>query len=101
MSRYLLERHGQPPLDKVNAHDVVFPVTLLNGQLFVLARMTINDIFNADEYTEKTLKIVRAPFLWDGYTAAHQNHITHRILHICANDAAVAQTAQKFACGLC
>ena len=79
------EHRSQPPLGKVTIGDVVFPVTLSEGQLYILARMTISSILSADEYTEKVLKIKRNPFVWDSYTAAHTRDITHYIPRTCAD----------------
>ena len=82
------EHRSQPPLGKVRPGDVVYPVTLMDGGLYILARMTIDRIIHADEYTA-TLGIVREPFMWDSYTHHHTNSITHQIPRTCADDAAV------------
>ena len=86
---YGVEHRSQPPLGKVSVGDVVFPVTLSEGQLYILARMTISSILSADEYTEEALKITRNPFVWDSYTAAHIRDITHYIPRTCADVAAL------------
>ena len=83
------EHRSQPPLGKVSRGDVVFPVTLSGGQLYVLAKMTIHDIVNADEYMDKVLKLEREPFMWDSYTAQHMQIITHIIPRTCADNAAI------------
>ena len=83
------EHRSQPPLGKVSIGDVIFPVTLSGGQLYVLARMTVSSIQNADEYTEKMLKIKRDPFIWDSYTSVHNNSIAHSIPRTCADTAAI------------
>jgi hypothetical protein len=79
---------SQPPLGKIGVGDVIFPVTLTWGYLYIMGRMTVRKIINADEYT-KHLDIVREPYMWDLYTAKHKDTITHKIPRTCADDAAI------------
>ena len=82
------EHRSQPPLGKVTVGDVVFPVTLNEGQLFVLGRLTISEIRKADEYAENILKIDPNALMWDDYTRIHKDSVTHCIPRTCADDAA-------------
>jgi hypothetical protein len=51
--------------------------------------MTVNEIHNADEYTEKILKIELNPYMWDSYTSKHTHNITHSVPRTCADEATI------------
>jgi hypothetical protein len=84
------EHISQPALGKVGVGDIIYPVTVADGQLYVMARMTVSAIVDADEYTEKTLGLIREPMMWDEYTAKHKAAITHKIPRTCADNAAIS-----------
>jgi len=82
------EHRAQPPLGKVGVGDMIYPVTLSAGVLYIMGRMRVKEIINADEYAAR-LGVFRRPLLWDEYTEKYKDTITHQIPRTCADDAAV------------
>lgn len=88
---------SQPPLGKVGVGDVVFPVTLVNKQLFVLGRMTISEIIDAEDYTQTHVFANGKPFLWEEYNATHKHLIDHTIPRTHATHAAIGEDGASLA----
>jgi len=67
----------------------VYPITIIDGILYILGRVTIEKIVNADEYCYDTLKIVNPDHMWDTYWSKRKNEVTHKIPTTCADYAAL------------
>jgi len=80
---------SQPAFGKVGVGDRVYPITVINGILYVLGRMTIESIMDAEEYLHDTLKIDNPDYMWDTYWSNHKNEVTHKIPTTCADYAAL------------
>ncbi|QDA61219.1 hypothetical protein [Hymenobacter jejuensis] len=81
-----------PPLGRVTVGDIIHPVSIKNGQLFIIGRMRVTSILDAEEYL-KGQNISRFNNeLWD--TSAHkllkQNpELGHRIPRSCIENVAL------------
>ena len=53
---------SQPALGRVGVGDRVYPITVISGTMYLLGRMTINEIVDAEEYLKGTLKLVNPDF---------------------------------------
>lgn len=86
------DHQSQPPLGKVSVGDVIYPVMIEQGKLFVLAGMTVHEIMDADQYLHEKLgfdsKFIKET-LWDSYTFQNAASISHLIPRSCVRDAAV------------
>ena len=80
---------SQPAFGKVGVGDRVYPITVIDGTLYLLGRMTINTIVDAEEYLRDTLKVVNPDFMWDTYWLKHKSEVTHKIPTTCADCAAL------------
>ena len=80
---------SQPPFGKVGIGDKVYPITVINGTRFLLGRMTINEVVDAEEYLRNVLKIANPDHMWDTYWINHKNEVTHKIPTTCADHAAL------------
>lgn len=78
---------SQPSLSRVKVGDVIFPVRVEGGNLYIMGRMTVEKIMNADQYMQSIN--VHSEGLWDSYTYQHQDTITHKIPRTCADNAAI------------
>lgn len=78
---------SQPSLGRVKAGDVIFPVRVESGKLYIMGRMTVDYIISADKYTQNLGIHING--LWDSYTYQHQDTITHKIPRTCADNAAI------------
>ena len=80
---------SQPAFGKVGVGDKIYPITVIEGKLYLIGRMTIDSIVNAEEYLLDTLRISNPDYMWDTYWNAHKNEVTHKIPTTCADNAAV------------
>ena len=80
---------SQPAFGKVSAGSCVYPFTVMDGVLYLIARMTISEIVDADDYLANTLKIANPEYMWDTYWINHKNEVTHQIPTTCADAAAL------------
>ena len=89
---------SQPVFGKVGAGDRVYPITVIEGKLYLLGRMTIDAIIDADEYLLDKLGVTNPDYMWDKYWNTHKNEVTHKIPTTCADNAAVGSdgTALSF-----
>jgi hypothetical protein len=80
---------SQPAFGKLRAGDVVFPFTMVDGVMYLIGRMVIEEIVNADEYLANALKIQPCGIMWDDYWNKHKSEVGHKIPTTCADDAAI------------
>lgn len=78
---------SQPSLGRIKVGDVIFPVRIESGKLYIMGRMTVERIMNADEYLQSIG--IHTDCLWDSYTYQHQDTITHKIPRTCADNVAI------------
>lgn len=78
---------SQPSLNRVKVGDVIFPVRVESGNLYIMGRMIVEKIINADEYIQSIG--IHTNSLWDSYTYQHQDTITHKIPRTCADKVAI------------
>ncbi|MDR2493629.1 MAG: hypothetical protein LBD24_00215 [Spirochaetaceae bacterium] len=100
---------SQPPLGKVAAGDILFPITVINGKMYLLGRMEIDKIINERAYikeillksnpeiTEWAKQKNRDPeyILWDEYCYDNKKTITHKIPWNCTDNAALGKNGTK------
>ncbi|MDR2519259.1 MAG: hypothetical protein LBD13_07630 [Spirochaetaceae bacterium] len=96
---------SQPPLGKVAAGDTVFPVTVAKGKMYLLGRMEIEKILDAETYIREVVAknqpaiTARAgqnnrgidSIMWDTYRYTHKETVTHTIPWTCADQAALGR----------
>ena len=82
---------SQPALGKVSAGDRVYPFTIIDGKLYIIGRMTIDKIVDAEKYLRETLKIKNPDHMWDIYWDKHKDEVTHKIPTTCADNAALGR----------
>lgn len=93
-----------PPLGKVSVGDFVYPVRIKGGCLYVLGRMQVDEITDADTYlaSEGIHRIKEQ--LWDTYgpeLLKLQPYLGHRIPRNCVNHAALGNgTTIRFDCSV-
>ena len=80
---------SQPAFGRVSAGDKVYPITVIDGKLYLIGRMTIDSIVDAEGYLSSVLKIINPDHMWDIYWDKHKNEVTHKIPNTCADNAAV------------
>ena len=80
---------SQPAFGKVRAGVRVYPFTVMDGVLYLIARMTISEMVDADDFLANTLRIANPEYMWDTYWSKHKNEVTHQIPTTCADDAAL------------
>ncbi|NDV59771.1 hypothetical protein [Bacteroides sp. 519] len=83
------EHTSQPSLSKVKAGDVIYAVRVEKGQLFIMGRLTVAEIQNADEYIKNNLQINPDNEMWDSYTYKNKKTIKHNVPRTCTDDAAL------------
>lgn len=91
-----------PPLGKVSVGDFIYPVRIKNGCLFVLGRMQVSEIKDADTYLAlEGISRVKGQ-LWDTYgpeLLKLKPHLGHRVPRNCVDHAALGHgTAIRFDC---
>ena len=80
---------SQPAFGKVGVGDRVYPITVIDGTMYLLGRMTIHEVVDAEEYLHNVLRISNPDYMWDTYWFKHKNEVTHRIPTTCADHAAL------------
>ena len=80
-----------PALGKVKVGDIIYPITVKSGQLFIIGRMQVERITQAEVYLQEQNINRLANNLWD--TSApklikQQPELGHRIPRSCIDDAA-------------
>ena len=88
---------SQPAFGKVGVGDKVYPITVIKGTLYLIGRMTIDTIANAEEYILETLGITNPDYMWDTYWNTHKNEVTHKIPTTCADNVAVGSDGTTIA----
>lgn len=94
-----------PPLGKVSVGDFIYPVRIKSGRLFVLGRMQVSEIKDADTYLALE-GISRAKGqLWDTYgleLLKLKPYLGHRVPRNCVDYAVSArQSLTKLQCVFC
>jgi hypothetical protein len=85
------EHQSQPTFGKVGVGDTVFPFTIIDGTMYLLGRMVIDEIADADRYIAEVLKIRNPEHMWDTYWYKHPADVNHKIPTTCADKVAVGR----------
>jgi hypothetical protein len=95
---------SQPRLGKITIGDKIYPITVINGKMYILGSMEVERIINEKEYTEEILfknnpEIIesynRWYKMWDSYCINNKRTITHKIPWNCMDNAAMGKNGTK------
>ena len=83
------EHTSQPTLGKIGDGDTIYPISVNQGNLWLLGRMTISHVVDPNPWIEKMTGIDPKGIMWDTYWDAHKKTVTHLIPITCVNAAAL------------
>jgi beta-glucosidase/6-phospho-beta-glucosidase/beta-galactosidase len=82
---------SQPVLGKIKIGDIIFPITVIDGVMYILGRMEIEEIITENEFLEKNIIENKENLVWDQYCIKYKNKITHKIPWNCMDNAAIGK----------
>lgn len=85
---------SQPSLGKIKIGDIIFPITVINGKMYILGRMEIEKIIDEKEYINENLmknNINIEKEMWDLYCGKNKKTITHKVPWNCVDNAAIGK----------
>jgi hypothetical protein len=89
---------SQPSLGKIKNGDKIFPVTVIDGIMYVLGCMEVEKIITEDEYNKDYLikeNITEKVGMWDIYCKNNKDKINHKIPCTCMDNAALGKNGTK------
>jgi hypothetical protein len=88
---------SQPPFGKINIGDTIFPITVVNGEMYILGRMEIEKIITEQEYIVNYLNndINTENEMWDIYCYKNKKTLTHKIPWNCVDDVAIGKNGSE------
>jgi hypothetical protein len=92
---------SQPPLGKIKTGDKIFPISVINGKMYILGFMEIAKIISEEEYIRNYLsdnvKNISAEenIMWDAYCEKNKKTITHKIPWNCVDNVAIGKNGTK------
>lgn len=85
-----------PTLGKIRAGDIIYPISIKNNKLYLIARMEVGEIVDAGNYLNE--HGFGSDEMWDSsYTRIIQDNpsLGHRIPKTCADQAAIAKSGTR------
>jgi hypothetical protein len=89
---------SQPPLGRINIGDRVFPITVIDGKMYILGRMEIEKIITEEAYKNEYLiknNINTENEMWDIYRVKNKKTINHKIPWNCVDKVALGKNGTK------
>ena len=85
---------SQPSLGKIKTGDKIFPITVINGKMYILGLMEIEKFISEDDYIKTYLGGIKND-MWDAYCTKNKKLITHKIPWNCVNKVALGKNGTK------
>jgi hypothetical protein len=85
---------SQPSFGKIKTGDKIFPITVIDGKMYILGFMEIEKYISEEEYIKNYLDGIKND-MWDAYCVKNKETITHKIPWSCVDKVAIGKNGTK------